>query len=134
MTSSPLSQETQRLQIRITVPMPLNIANGSHGHWGARHGAKVAYWTALDARQNAGLIPPPPRRPFAKASLHSTMHLGAVMDDGNAMRRHKWVEDWLTTRGYIADDRKKVLKWVAFPVQVVTRNGERKIELVLTEL
>jgi len=61
------------------------------------------------------------------------MHLGAAMDDSNAMRRHKWVEDWLTTRGYIADDRKKVLTWEGFPEQRLSRYGERKIELVLTD-
>ena len=120
-------------ELHITVPMPANISNGSHSSWQGRHGQKLAYWKQLDERQNVGLIPPPPPRPFTKATLRSTMHLGAAMDDSNAMRRHKWVEDWLTTRGYIADDRKKVLTWEGFPEQRLSRYGERKIELVLTD-
>lgn len=123
-------------EIRLTVPMPMNLANGSHGHWGQRHRDKIAYWDKLDMLVYAKRIPPAPPQPFARTSISSTMHLGAAMDDSNAMRRHKWVEDWLTTRGYIKDDRKTALRWEGFPEQVITRGrcAERKIDLVLREL
>ena len=62
------------------------------------------------------------------------MHLGAAMDDGNAMNRHKWLEDWLVTRGYLVDDRKSCLTWETFPTQIVKRDGKYRIELTLTPL
>ena len=135
--------------LTLTLPMPPNIANGSHGHWRARHREKVAYWDALDAvaamsrararaskvpMQRDLVIPDPPPVPYARASIRSTMYLGAAMDDSNAMRRHKWVEDWLVTRGYLADDRKKCLKWETFPEQIIKRDGNYRLVLTLTPL
>ena len=125
--------------------MPPNIANGSHGHWASRHKAKLAYWAELDLMQGPKSwtrrdpkkgdvtyqIPAPPKRPWPKATIQSVMVLGAAMDDSNAMRRHKWVEDWLVTRGYIADDRKKCLTWGGFPEQVITRKEVARIVLTL---
>jgi hypothetical protein len=125
--------------LTLVVPMPPNIANGSHGHWRARHREKKEYWDALDVYASvlaAGhpryVIPPPPPQPFPKATIRSVMYLGAAMDDSNAMRRHKWVEDWLTTRGYIVDDRKKCLKWAGFPEQIIKRDGNYRLVLTLT--
>ena len=129
--------------LTFTLPMPPNIANGSHGHWRARHREKVSYWADLDivaamcrtdgwAHATDWRIPGPPAEPFARATIASTMHLGAAMDDSNAMRRHKWVEDWLKTRGYIVDDRKKCLTWTGFPEQIVKRDGNYRLVLTLT--
>ena len=118
--------------LTLTLPMPPNIANGAHGHWQQRHQGKKRYWAVLDSLQLRGAIPPPPHRPFLKASLSSVMHLGGAMDDSNAMRRHKWVEDWLKTRGYIVDDRKKCLTWTGFPEQIVKRDGNYRLVLTLT--
>lgn len=118
--------------ITLDLPMPPNNANGAHGHWASRHAGKKRYWAVLDMRQGNGLLPPPPRKPFAKSRIRSTMYLGAAMDDSNAMRRHKWVEDWLKTRGYIADDRKKCLTWEGFPEQIVRRDGNYRIVITLT--
>ena len=120
--------------VRLVVPMPENIANGAHGHWRGRHNAKVRYWGLLDGLQASGAIPAPPRHALKRASMRSVMLLGNAMDDSNAMRRHKWVEDWLKTRGYIVDDRKKNLKWEAFPEQIVKRNGQYSIELTITPI
>ena len=123
--------------MRIVVPMPPNIGNGSHGHWRARHSQKVAYWEVLDSLAafagplGAYQVPRPPRQPLARATISSTMYLGGPMDDSNAMRRHKWVEDWLVTRGYLVDDRKKVLTWTGFPEQIVKRGQDYRIELHL---
>jgi hypothetical protein len=117
--------------------MPPNIANGSHGHWRTRHRQKKAYWGALDAVAIHGTIGPytiprHPPQPFARATIASRMYLGGAMDDSNAMRRHKWVEDWLVTRGYLADDRKKCLTWAGFPEQIVKRDGNYRLELTLS--
>jgi len=94
---------------------------------------KVAYWRELDTSQLLGNIPKPPRKPFEKARIKSVMRLGAAMDDGNAMNRHKWIEDWLTTRGYIVDDRKKNLEWEGLPEQIIKRDGNYSITITLTQ-
>jgi hypothetical protein len=120
--------------LSITVPMPPNIANGSHGHWAVRDKQRKAYLKALDMWQLVKRIPPPPKQPLQRVSVDSVMHLSRAMDQDNAMRRHKWVMDWLTTRGYIADDGPKHLTWVSFPEQRVKMRDEYVIELQLTEL
>ena len=56
------------------------------------------------------------------------------MDDGNALARHKWVEDWLVTRGYIVSDRKSCLTWLGFPEQHVTRKEPPSITVTLTRV
>ncbi len=62
------------------------------------------------------------------------MYLGGAMDDDNAMARHKPLLDWLKTRGYIADDRKKNIVWEGLPEQIVKRDGNYRIELTITPL
>jgi hypothetical protein len=132
--------------LTLTLPMPPNISNGSHGHWRKRHGEKKAYWHhldlvrqlyqshILDRTKSPFAIPWPPDEPYPRATIRSTMYLGAAMDQSNSMRRHKWVEDWLVTRGYIADDRKKCLTWEAFPEQIVKRDGNYRLVLTITPL
>lgn len=121
--------------LKLTVPMPENIANASQRGWRGLHARKVRYFRQLDEMQGAGLLPPPPKRAFPKATIRATMYLGAAMDDGNAMHRcEKWPCDWLKTRGYIADDRRSCLTWEGLPAQVVKRDGNYRIELTLTPL
>ncbi len=62
------------------------------------------------------------------------MHLSNQMDVDNALRRHKWILDWLKTRGYVVDDSPKHLEWVSFPEQRVKRDGNYRVELTLTPL
>jgi hypothetical protein len=59
------------------------------------------------------------------------MHLGAMMDHDNALRRHKWPLDWLKTRRYIVDDSPAHLNWKSFPEQRVKRDGNYRIDLTL---
>jgi hypothetical protein len=115
----------------IDVPMPDNVAN-SRTHWRTRSKLKKAYRAQLDERQNAGLIAPPPRTPLARVTVRSVMRLGNPMDDDNAIARHKPILDWLKTRGYIVDDRRKCLRWEALPEQIVRRDGDYRIELTIT--
>lgn len=126
-------------ELRIVFPMPPNVTNRASGqsHWSVQHREKKNYAKRLDELQGAGLIPAPPVRAFARSQISSVMHLGAAMDDDNALARHKPVIDWLKTRGYIVDDRKTNLGWHGFPKQIVRRAkaGESySITLTLREL
>lgn len=120
--------------ITLTVPMPPNLANWASGrsHWRTKGRAKRDYYAQLDARQNAGLIPPPPASPLASVLLRAVMHLGAAMDDDNAkIRAYKWPADWLRTRGYIVDDKRPHCR-MEDPEQIVKRGQEYRVEITLT--
>ena len=114
--------------------MPRNIANGSHGHWRVREAQRKAYRAVLDMLQLTKQITPPPATPFARARIDSVMHLANQMDVDNALRRHKWVLDWLKTSGYITNDSPTCLEWVSFPEQRVKRDGNYRIDITLVEL
>lgn len=116
--------------IRLTVPMPPNMANG-RVHWRAKHRARRDYMNRLDELQGAGVIPAPPLSPLARPILSSVMHVGAKHDLDNAVARHKYALDWLQTRGYIVNDRE--LEWHAFPRQIVKRGQDYRLELTLIE-
>jgi hypothetical protein len=118
--------------LRFVVPMPSNLAN-ARMHWTRKHRERRAYFARLDELLAFGQFPRPPKAPFAKATIRAVMHLGAAMDEGNAMHRaEKWPCDWLKTRGYIVDDNRKCLTWEGLPEQIVKRGAEYFIELTLT--
>lgn len=120
------------MTLTISFPMPPNLTNaGSHGHWRIKGNEKKRFLALCDERQAAGLLPPPPKCAFQKAILSSVMHLGHAMDDDNALARHKWPLDWLKTRGYIVDDRRKCVRWIALPEQIIKRDGNYRIEITL---
>jgi hypothetical protein len=123
-----------REALRIVVPMPPNIGNGSHGHWAVRNKQRTAYLKALDMLQAVGQIPPPPTKPLERVELDSVMRLSRMMDHDNAVRRHKWVLDWLKTRRYIADDSPAHLTWTSFPEQQIKRWDRYEIILELQPL
>lgn len=116
-------------------PMPANLTNAASGrsHWRVKHGEKQKFYSVCDLMQKAGLLPPAPEQPFSKVVLSSVMYLGAHMDDDNALARHKSVLDWLKTRGYLVEDRKKNIRWAGLPEQVVKRKQQYAIEITLTE-
>lgn len=74
------------------------------------------------------------RARWPRVEIRSVMTLGTRMDTSNAMNRHKWPEDWLVTRGFLAGDREKNLVWAAFPEQVISRTLPPEIKLTLTPL
>lgn len=116
-------------------PMPPLTTNREHGrsrHWRVGHEEKLTYWAMLDMLVLTKLLPAPPASPFPRVIVASHMTLGGAMDDDNAAARHKWVLDWLRTRGYIATDRRTGLRWAAFPEQSVTRKRAPQIELTVT--
>jgi hypothetical protein len=118
-------------EMRFVFPMPPNLANGRM-HWRVKHKAKTDYWRILDFGQR--LFPRLPDKPFEKATISVVLRLGHAMDDDNAMARVKWALDWLVTRGYIVDDKRKNLKWEGLPEQIVKRDGCYRLEITLREV
>jgi len=125
--------------------MPPNVTNRgarASNNWRQVYCDKKAYCASLDLiatcrrfATNSGIaytIPPVPSAPFDRATIHSTMYLGNAMDDDNAMARHKHVLDWIRRAGYLVDDKKKHLRWLDLPQQVVKRGQTYRIELILT--
>lgn len=129
--------------LRFVVPMPPHVTNRARGstHWRRAYTEKREYWNTLDyiACSNGAAfptmkIPRPPGQPFECVAVRSLMHLGGAMDDDNALARHKPLLDWLKTRGYLVDDRKKNVVWEALPDQKVRRDNNYRIELTVTPL
>ena len=135
--TAPVGHVTKRdlEPITITVPMPPTNTNSGAGrsrHWRSMEREKKSYWTSLDERQECGLIPAPPVSPLQCVTVRSSMVLRGAMDDDNAAARHKWLLDWLVSRGYIASDRRVHCRWEAFPEQRVTRSEPARITLTIT--
>lgn len=101
-------------------------------HWVVKHRAKQEYARAVYALQMAGQLPLIPFQPLTLASVRATLVVGNMMDHDNAVARCKWPLDLLVQLGYLQDDRPKVLKWEAFPEQVVSRKEEPSLTLVIT--
>lgn len=123
------------VRIALTLPMPPIASNRRHGssrHWRAIEREKKAYWEQLDVLQLVRRIPPSPAAPIARATLRSTMYLGAAMDDDNAVIRHKWPIDWLVRAGFLASDRRTCLRWESLPDQVIKRDGDYRLALTIT--
>lgn len=120
------------------LPLPANLVNSGRGrsrHWRAAHAEKQAFRRACDAYQAAGLVPPPPPRPIARATIAARLTVWNAMDDDNAMARTKVAVDWLRTRGYLAGDTRRHLRWVAMPEQTITRDPARyALEITITPI
>jgi hypothetical protein len=123
---------TTALVFRFPMPVGMTNASGRSRHWRSVYEEKLKYWAILDMLVVTKLIQPPPAVPLPTVTVTSHMTLGGAMDDDNAVARHKWVLDWLRTRGYIATDRRTGLRWAAFPEQTVTRKANPQIELTVT--
>jgi len=118
--------------MKITLPLPPNMGN-YRGHWHRKNRQRVSYLSACDECQMYGSIPSPPRSPLALVELRATLYMGNHMDDDNALARLKWPVDWLKTRGYLVDDRRKHCR-MTIPEQVVKRNQEYRVEITLLPL
>lgn len=118
------------MTLTFRLPMPPNLAN-ARMHWRARHAAKVAYWRHLDLLLAGRILPQPPDVPLARATITATLTLHNPMDDDNAMARAKWAQDWLASRGYVAGDSRRHLRWGGIPAQRISRKNEPCLELVL---
>lgn len=101
-------------------------------HWVVKHKARAAYYQQVAALLLAGKLPPIPLPAISKATIRASMVLGAEMDDDNAVARCKWALDALVRLCYLSDDRRKVVRWEAFPEQRVSRKEEHSLTLVIT--
>lgn len=115
--------------------MPPNLTNPNRmGSWRGKHFRREKYFKQLDELQNVGLLPAPPSAPLKKAVGLVTMYLGSEMDSDNSASRCKWIWDWLKTRGYIVDDRRKNLVLESYPQQRIKRDKNYRVEITLSEL
>jgi hypothetical protein len=116
------------------LPLPVNLGNDRSHHM-AKYRAKLKYWAALDAAAIVRRIPCRPAKPFARALLDAEMYHTHDTDTDNREARLKWVLDWLTSRGYIVDDKDEHLARTglvrAIPCYKV---ADRKLVLTLTEI
>jgi hypothetical protein len=114
-------------------PLPVNLAN-ARMHWRTKLEAKKRFYAECDAKQASSLLPVPPSAPWTHCIAKAVMYLGAEMDDDNSAHRLKWCWDWLKTRGYIVDDKRKHLTRVGYPEQRIKRGQQYRVEVTLTRL
>lgn len=122
------------MTIRLTLPLPPNIANGRM-HWRTKDRKRQAYMThcyifGMDTRPAVLNAAGKPELPFPKALIAVKVYLVQKMDADNLMARLKWPIDWLVSDGWIADDGPDYLEWVGMPTQAIDRKAPRvEIEL-----
>lgn len=124
-------QETAQCTALVFVlPMPENLAN-SRMHWRAKLSKRQRYETLLTNLLHARHLPGVPVLPFERVTVYAQLRLWSGMDEDNAVARCKWPLDWIVKAGYVEDDRRKHLRWGAFPEQVVTRKLPPQLTLTL---
>lgn len=110
--------------MKLVLPLPKNLANWRAHHM-VKHREKKAYWKRCDNLMYFPDFPLPPKDgPMESVTLAATWYVGNLMDEGNAVHRLKWIEDWLVTRGYIMDDRTANVS-LSKPVQFIDRKDPR---------
>ncbi len=114
--------------MKITLPLPPNMANKSWGHWTKKHKAQKAYMVLcmLKHKCHGGTLPAGIRK-----EITATIYNTRLMDQDNAMARLKWPVDWINRTGFIVDDDPDHLVWTGLPTQVKCKKDERRVEFVL---
>lgn len=115
---------------RLVVPLPPNMANDGRVHWRRKYNAQQEYFDTLDLLLAARRIPAPPREVPGRVRLTAHLFVWSEMDDDNALARLKHALDWLRTRGYVADDRRRNIEWTGLPQQTIDRRDQR-LELII---
>lgn len=121
--------------LRFALPLPASHnRSGQSRHWRTIDAERRAFMAACDARQAAGLLPPPPPVPCLGVRLDCELVVGNLNDDDNAHARTKWGRDWLVTRGYLVSDRPTLQGRPCLVRGTLTQTVRRKAEptLVLT--
>jgi hypothetical protein len=123
--------------LKITLPLPPNIANGRM-HWRTKHARRTAYveqakmWLLLRDFTLPSWYSE--RLPLPLAELGATLYLHSLMDDDGALSRLKWPIDVLVRQGYLVDDSRKHCR-MTIPEQVIERDKSRqKVEITLTPI
>ena len=112
---------------RFEFPMPPNPNKNKATNARSGHHAKKAYYRQLDELQQIGRLPAPPKLPLMRVLVSAAVFIWNKMDDDNASHRMKWPQDWLKKRGYIVDDRRPFLQWIAPPEQTCDRSGRPEV-------
>lgn len=110
--------------VRLVLPLPANVAN-LRAHWTRKLKLKNSYEELLSDLALDKRFPGPPGRPPRKVLVSVSMYLWKVMDQGNAMARLKFLEDWLVTKGYAMDDSPEHWEYTGLPTQVMDRKWQR---------
>lgn len=119
--------------MKLVLPLPPNFSNDGRQHWRKKYNAQQKYFRQLDELLICQQVEPPPLQIPARIGLSAVLYVWSEMDDDGAMARLKWPVDWMRTRGYVADDKRKNIKWAGLPGQVVDRKNQR-LELEITPL
>ena len=111
--------------VEIVLPLPPNRAN-ARWHWRTEQRKKSDYFYRCQASPN----PQPPVYAFKKVIVSATLYVWGTMDTDNLFARLKWPMDYLVGRGFIQDDKPKVVEWDGIPSQEIDRKHQR-IEITL---
>jgi hypothetical protein len=117
--------------LTLRLPMPLARQGSADAHWAFRYRNKKKYALTCDTLLVAKQVPPPPAKPYAKVRMSVVARVYNPNDDDNLMARCKWALDWLKTRGYIVDDRRKCVQWSDIPEQIIDRSGPATLTITL---
>lgn len=121
-------------ELRFDLPLPPNVLQSRHAHWGVRVKVQKAYYQQCDTRVWLRRAPRPPARPLARAELDAELHVAGTMDRDNLEARLKYSVDWLVTRGYLVDDGPLHLERAGPVRQVRVGPADTRLLLVLTPL
>lgn len=124
-------QTASSREVTLVLPLPPNLAN-SRMHWRVKEKHRKEYDFACTIASARRSFPDLPATPWPSATVRAVLTMYAAMDDDNAMARCKWALDWCVRRGYLLDDKRKVLRWEGLPEQVITRKGPHSLTLVFT--
>lgn len=111
--------------IKMVLPLPPNRANNRYGHWGQRQQKKGEYFALCDGWMGTERCPRPPARPHGRVLVRATLYVWNRMDEGNALNRLKWTEDWIVEAGYVEDDNPDCWTWAGVPAQEIDRKEQR---------
>jgi hypothetical protein len=120
------ASERTKNGVRLVLPLPANRANARGSRW-KEHRGKKAYWALLNALALDRRFPLPDGPPPEKVSVTVHLYVWSILDEGNAVARLKFVEDWLVASGYAVDDSPKHWEYTGLPEQSVDRGWQRLV-------
>lgn len=118
--------------LTLTLPLPPRRQGNADRHWRYRHQNKKRYLEQCDTLQLLKRIPPPPLHPFAFCDVTAVIIVRRLNDTDNLFSRLKWAQDFLTSRGYIADDSARRFRWLTLPEQIVSHTESPSVTFTLT--
>lgn len=127
-------EETGCRTLCVTLPMPPSKGN-MRGHTRQMNRVKLRYWAQLEERRKLlKQLPDPPDPPLTRVIGEAVYYVHNRLDYTNAATNMKWPEDYLVEKKYLAGDSPDHLQWAAYPTQIVDRQGEARMTLILREV